>query len=352
VIAIIGVLIALLLPAVQAAREAARRTQCTNHLKQIGIAVHNFHDTRSGLPPFSIGATSTGGSAYSSQQRLTTQPLLYLYMEQNSLYDILVQRGISENFCNAWFHNDLNNDQRNAFGSVPIMRCPSRRSSGSLLFYSGSNASDLDNSPNRSGPITDYVTPVCMHSNAGGNWYRNIDYTNDTPNMLGPFRPATLSETDNFASWELRDTMAWWSDGTSNQFIFGEKFLPLGQENQATHYGGDMSYFCSGAYRIGAARPLVRSYNASNPSASTINFIAQDINPIPAGTGTDADAHASDNRRIVWNNASKGGFGSWHPGICMFLLGDGSVKPVAVTVTGTILRVYGIVNDGETAALP
>ncbi|MDR2704474.1 MAG: DUF1559 domain-containing protein, partial [Planctomycetaceae bacterium] len=79
VIAIIGVLIALLLPAVQAAREAARRMTCTNHLKQFGLGIHNFHDTKSGLPPTMIFYPG----------RLSFWGLLYPYVEQQSLYDKL-----------------------------------------------------------------------------------------------------------------------------------------------------------------------------------------------------------------------------------------------------------------------
>src|SRR5947208_4039467 len=79
VIAIIGVLVALLLPAVQAARESARRSQCTNSLRQLGLALHNHHDTFNVLP-----FARTGGRP----QSISWAPLILPYMEQKNLLDL------------------------------------------------------------------------------------------------------------------------------------------------------------------------------------------------------------------------------------------------------------------------
>ncbi|MDR2704558.1 MAG: DUF1559 domain-containing protein, partial [Planctomycetaceae bacterium] len=85
VIAIIGVLIAMLLPAVQAAREAARRMQCTNKLKQLGIALHNYHDTNDSVHARACGPY--GKRLSGNNDRFSGVIGILPFLEQQSLYE-------------------------------------------------------------------------------------------------------------------------------------------------------------------------------------------------------------------------------------------------------------------------
>ncbi|MDB5385018.1 MAG: hypothetical protein JWM11_664 [Planctomycetaceae bacterium] len=117
VIAIIAVLIALLLPAVQQAREAARRTQCKNNLKQLGIALHTYHDTFRVFPPGQFnpfGADLVGG-AYGGARSCWMQQLLP-YVDQAPLYAILSPQMSSGSGAYAWTAHE---------SIIPGFMCPS-----------------------------------------------------------------------------------------------------------------------------------------------------------------------------------------------------------------------------------
>ena len=96
VIAIIGILIALLLPAVQAAREAARRAQCTNNVKQIGLALHNYHDAFKAFP---LGHVMVSPASPTGDQRGSWAKGLLPQLELKSIYD-------SFKHTSAWWHPD------------------------------------------------------------------------------------------------------------------------------------------------------------------------------------------------------------------------------------------------------
>ena len=134
VIAIIAILISLLLPAVQQAREAARHTQCKNNLKQIGIACHNFEGAFNRLPMGQLGQWSEGPTASPYNDKQWTGPLVQLlpYMELNAIYERLdtIQkeqektRDPSKDYSGIlWSSNTSAWDM--AFARIPGFVCPS-----------------------------------------------------------------------------------------------------------------------------------------------------------------------------------------------------------------------------------
>ncbi|MDR3111543.1 MAG: DUF1559 domain-containing protein [Planctomycetaceae bacterium] len=376
VIAIIGVLLALLLPAVQAAREAARRMQCMNHLKQLGLAVHTFHDTHSVLPPTCISAG-----------RASIFVLLFPFTEQTALYDlalttddrwgcglqyldggvganrmfITMDSGASPEWKSApitgatppaWWNAVLvNESDKKSFLSVPYMKCPSRRSGAQMP----------DGSCPVSGPTADYAVATATGTGTGwtpgasgtsgiglvitpwDNVRTDAEVTSTGSYCHGPFRAAVITpdwENSTYPypkfgikSWAGRNSMASWSDGSSNQIIIGEKHIPLTKLNACPSLGKhwDCSYV---AGAVNSCATIVRSFDYGTGS----NYI-----PIAI------PSNGNDNASITTSNA----FGSWHYGVCNFVMGDGSIRGISVTTSvDMVLSPLAKVDDGEAVSLP
>ncbi|GAB4129478.1 MAG: DUF1559 domain-containing protein [Thermogutta sp.] len=214
VIAIIGILIALLLPAVQAAREAARRSQCTNNLKQIGLALHNFHDVYDRLPgsshdPIFEGLTNPRGSG--QWYRWSYLACLLPFVEQKPLFDQMA----SDNSFAQWPDGTT---APSAKTMISAFICPSDMGSVKSLFTSSGNAA-----------------PGNYHCNRGDQWL-NWDW---------------YESRGVFARVDKRPTnFAMVSDGTSNTMAVAEVMVGV-----------------PGSRKVGEAAALnVGAYNSAPPS--------------------------------------------------------------------------------------
>jgi len=137
VITIIGVLIALLLPAVQAAREAARRGQCSNNLKQIGLALHNYHTVHGVFPAACTGTNcpwGTDGHRRCTYSYMSGWVSLLPYYEQNALWDQFASPGYYSGYnyqpFGPYAYSDTGYDYPPLQQQVPCLICPSDGDSG------------------------------------------------------------------------------------------------------------------------------------------------------------------------------------------------------------------------------
>ncbi len=295
VIAIIAVLIGLLLPAVQKVREAANRMQCGNHLKQMGLACHNFHDTYGWLPPSRLVPTQTYGPPISGS---VTSPhcswavLLMPYLEQDNAYR---QFDITRRYIRQ-------SPQATAV-NIKTFFCPSRRAPSTIL------SNPAQRMP--PGGLSDYACSMGTGM--------NINFGN------GPFVVAH-SDPDPandlvLRSWKGSLTLsAGIPDGTSTTILMGEKHIPTdnmfgNRPDDGTVYASDLSH----SYRRFAGIP-------SNDPDGRLPLLA----PGP---------------RIP--NLSFFCFGSNHPGVCQFVFCDGSVKPIRITIDIQNLTRLASRNDGQ-----
>ena len=296
VIAIIGILVALLLPAVQAARESARRTQCTNYLKQIGLAIHQFQLTHEFIP---VSRVPCHHGTWASE--------LWPFLEQGNL----TQQWDPEL---AFHYQPLENVQ----AQVSAYLCPSRRGPPQL---SKPDADRRKRAPHRDSALADYAACAGDGDRATSQWddfyadadgafvHGGFDYHQKICTGRDPdFRyPGHHDMYINFAKI---------TDGTSNTIFIGEKHVPGGKFGHLS-IDGETVYDNS-------------IYNPDS-MATFARF---------AGTGFGLAQSPEEPYNI--------NFGSYHPGVCQFVFGDGSVHAIANSIDGTTLDFLANIGDGQT----
>jgi prepilin-type N-terminal cleavage/methylation domain-containing protein/prepilin-type processing-associated H-X9-DG protein len=216
VIAIIAVLIALLLPAVQAAREAARRAQCVNNLKQLGLAIQNYHDVNGALPPTGMRVVLAGTAT--TQPTLQNQSLkarILPFMEQMPLYNsINFSFGMSTGTAGSSPDDPQGVNTTIQVAQVAIFTCPSDANIPNPSYNSSSYPNNLGNNPGFNGGTFD------------GPAY----YLGGVGNVSIPICPSGTN-TSPMGPVSLSGII----DGTSNTAIFSETVK--GRNTTATSFG-------------------------------------------------------------------------------------------------------------------
>ncbi len=343
VIAIIAVLIGLLLPAVQKVREAANRVSCTNNLKQIGLGLHNHHDTFGKFP--TGGGEWYEGISYDPGGQPHGPPLqtagwmyqILPFIEQDNLYKTSnIDRrnsppALRDNFRamppavfgpNAGFMSQVRhqlNPGAVRTSPIKIYYCPSRRASA--LYNNGQN---------KPVALNDYAAATPGRFPLRVNELPNQTFWGDNGQFNGVIVWNFVGRGDGTGRrlTQLSSNIASMTDGTSNTMVAGEKFVPTNHYN-GNHWADD----------VGPA-------SGWDPDTirSTVHNPAYFPNP-SQDRPLDRTTRTPNNVTTLWAAAGYV-FGSAHPGGMNAVFGDGSVRVVRYTLNRDVFNALGHRSDG------
>ncbi|MEP3479519.1 MAG: DUF1559 domain-containing protein [Fuerstiella sp.] len=308
VIAIIAILVSLLLPAVQQAREAARRTQCKNNLKQLGLAIHNYHDVYNRIPL----ATTSGERTFSDgqvngQKRFSAHLALLPYMEQGNLYQQTQEFFNANNNRAAW-----NNAVPCVTAKLPMILCPSdststvdgARTKTNYMFSRGDNA--WDTNPRWSGS-----------AGGGRGFFNSVRHTGHGGNSQ--FRDVTDGLSNTVAMGERivakPGALTVKTGATSTQVGNGGRNNPAACK--ASVGAGGLYHSGDPGHDAGALLAGVRAFDGSSPFVVVNTIIAP--NGASCKNGND-NQHDRDGVMTMTSH---------HTGIVQVVMGDGSVRAIS-----------------------
>jgi prepilin-type N-terminal cleavage/methylation domain-containing protein/prepilin-type processing-associated H-X9-DG protein len=294
VITIIGILIALLLPAVQAAREAARRMQCSNNLKQTGLALHNYHSAIATFPPGAV--MDQGCCTYPTGTNWAIAILPYL--ENQNIQAIYNSKLSNQDPANQTVRETL----------VPAYSCPSDPDASDIA------APDV---PVLTGTTYRRGSYKCSAGFSDGTcvfWREGSNYCN-------PARRGVLHGASNDSKYSTVESIAEIRDGTSNTLMVGE-YATITQPLRRA--------FWAYSYTTYAMSPTIAQ------GRTLLNDFEQCVSL--GGVGN--------------SNPCKGGWSSYHSGGFGMLLCDGSVHFLSSTIDLNLLGSLATIAGSEAVQSP